>query len=484
MQQPAAGLVKGRLSLRVRRLRASLVRDVWAWAERTGRLTSEDPGGRRFRRLGRGVSIGFPVASLYGEPWMEIGDDTLVGSHVSLSAGLLPGLDLGPDPVLRIGARCLIGRGSHVVAHESVTIGDDVFIAPYAYITDQNHGYTDPDLPIGVQPPLNRPVVIGDGCWIGAGTVVLPGTRLGRNVAVAAGSIVRGEFPGHCLIGGAPARVLRSYGATEGWSRATPQVTTRENNMSLADPDRTPDMINIMIVGDSISHGSSGDWTWRYRFWKHLREHEVSLDLVGPKNTLDNIRTAEEGDGDLTYADPEFDPDHDAQWGRPYLSEKDEIEAKVREHRPDYLLVLLGINDLFWYGVEPPVFEENLREFIANSRRARPDLRFVLGTLLQCQKAVDEADFGARVAATNDRIRAVAKDLDSPSSPVVVAETAAEFVAAEHTWDGTHPNARGELRIAAAFADALASRFAVGAPYPRPFPDVPPVAPEAKASID
>ncbi|GAA0612753.1 SGNH/GDSL hydrolase family protein [Streptomyces crystallinus] len=254
--------------------------------------------------------------------------------------------------------------------------------------------------------------------------------------------------------------------------------------MSLAHPAHTPDMINIMIVGDSISHGSSGDWTWRYRFWKHLREHGSNIDLVGPKDTLDNIRTAEVGDDDATYADPEFDPDHDAQWGRPYLTEKDEIEAKVREHEPDYLLVLLGINDLFWYGVEPPQFEANLREFVACARRANPGLTIVLGTVLPCRKAVDDPDFGARVDACNNRLRAVAEDLDTPSSPLAVAETAAEFIATEHTWDGTHPNPNGELRIAAAFADALADRFGIGARYPRPYPDVPPVALDAKASID
>ncbi|PKV89944.1 GDSL-type esterase/lipase family protein [Streptomyces sp. TLI_146] len=254
--------------------------------------------------------------------------------------------------------------------------------------------------------------------------------------------------------------------------------------MSLARPVRTPEMINIMIVGDSISHGSSGDWTWRYRLWKHLREHGVSIDLVGPKDTLDNIRTAEVGDDDATYADAEFDPDHDAQWGRPYLTEKDEIEAKVREHRPDCLLVLLGINDLFWYGVEPPQFEANLREFLAGARRAHPELTCVLGTVLQCRKAVDDPDFGARVDACNDRLRATAENLTTASSPVVIAETAAEFVAAEHTWDGTHPNPNGEIRIAAAFADTLADHFGIGARYPRPYPDVPPISPAAKASID
>ena len=48
--------------------------------------------------------------------------------------------------MLRIGDRCVIGRGSHIVAHYSIVIGDDVFTGPYVYITDQNHGYADPDV--------------------------------------------------------------------------------------------------------------------------------------------------------------------------------------------------------------------------------------------------------------------------------------------------------------------------------------------------
>ena len=54
---------------------------------------------------------------------------------------------------------------------------------------------------------------IGSGCWIGANAVILPGTVLGRNVVVAAGSVVRGEFPDHCVVGGVPAKMLRRYEA-------------------------------------------------------------------------------------------------------------------------------------------------------------------------------------------------------------------------------------------------------------------------------
>jgi len=123
-------------------------------------------------------------------------------------------------PVLRIGDRCVIGRGSHIVAHHSLVIGDDVFTGPYVYITDQNHGYADPDVPIGRQMPLNAAVRIGSGSWLGAGAVVLPGACVGRNVVIAAGSVVRGTVPDHCVVAGVPARVVRTYVPGDGWSSA------------------------------------------------------------------------------------------------------------------------------------------------------------------------------------------------------------------------------------------------------------------------
>jgi acetyltransferase-like isoleucine patch superfamily enzyme len=153
----------------------------------------------------------FPAGSVFGEGWITVGQDTVIGALVTMSAGLVPGQDLGPDPVLRIGDRCVIGRGSHIVAHQSIGIGDDVWTGPYVYITDQNHGYVDPDTPIGRQLPVNRPVTIGAGSWLGAGVIVLPGARIGRNVVIAAGSVVRGEVPDHCVVAGVPAKIVREH---------------------------------------------------------------------------------------------------------------------------------------------------------------------------------------------------------------------------------------------------------------------------------
>ena len=191
----------------------------WAWrqARDAGAVTGDSPAGRRFAAFGEGSVLAFPPGAIFGEAWIEIGAGTVVGQHVSISAGIVPGQDLGPASLLRIGDGCVIGRGSHIVAHQRVDIGDDVFTGPYVYITDQNHGYADPDVPIGRQWPANAPVSIGAGSWLGAGAIVLPGSCIGRHVVVGAGSVVRGQVPDPCVVAGGPARIVRSYVAGDGW---------------------------------------------------------------------------------------------------------------------------------------------------------------------------------------------------------------------------------------------------------------------------
>jgi serine acetyltransferase len=182
-----------------------------------GRITSATAAGRRFAHFGDGSAMAYPQGALVGERWISVGHFTLIGPHVTISAGFVPEIDLGSEPIVRIGSGVVLGRGSHVVGHQSIDIGDDVFTGPYVYITDQNHGYQDPDVPVGKQWPVNEPVSIGAGSWIGTGAVVLPGARIGRNVVVAAGSVVRGEVPDMCVVAGVPAKVVRRYSEEDGW---------------------------------------------------------------------------------------------------------------------------------------------------------------------------------------------------------------------------------------------------------------------------
>ena len=209
------------LARRRRAVAWRLVHGLWRGAQRAGEITADTARG--FASFGPESKIGFPTGALYGQRWIAIGGGTMIAAQVSLSVGMVPGQDLGDcPPVLRIGDRCVIGRGSHIVAHRSIVIGNDVYTGPYVYITDQNHSYADPELPIGRQWPSNTAVSIGAGSWLGAGVIVLPGACIGRNVVVAAGSVVRGEVPDRCVVAGVPARVVREFVTGNGWSRPVP----------------------------------------------------------------------------------------------------------------------------------------------------------------------------------------------------------------------------------------------------------------------
>lgn len=200
-----------------RRVLSRAVHRGWRAIQEAGAITAQHPGGLRFGRIGEGTRLAFPQGTVFGEPWIELGGHCIIGEQVTLTAGLMPDLDLGSEPILTLGDGVVLGRGSHVVADTTVTIGSNTYCGPYVYITSTNHSYDDPHEPVGRQWPRMEPVSIGPGCWIGTGAVILPGARLGRNVVVAAGAVVRGGVPDHAVVAGAPARVVRSWDPVKGW---------------------------------------------------------------------------------------------------------------------------------------------------------------------------------------------------------------------------------------------------------------------------
>ena len=217
MPMPFAEKIRAAARQRARRAATTLVHRGWQWVQEAGSVSAERPGRLRFGAIGECTRLTFPLGSVFNEQWIHLGPYCIIGEGVSMSAGFLPGLDLGPEPVIRIGGGCVIGRDSHIVGHHSITFGDDVWTGPGVYVTDENHSYDDPDLPIGKQWPRNEAVSIGSGSWIGTGAVILPGATIGRNVVVAANAVVRGVVPDHSVVAGAPARVVRRYTPEEGW---------------------------------------------------------------------------------------------------------------------------------------------------------------------------------------------------------------------------------------------------------------------------
>lgn len=217
----------------------------------------------------------------------------------------------------------------------------------------------------------------------------------------------------------------------------------------------------ILIVGDSVAHGSSGDWTWRYRLWKALAGSGASVDLVGPNDELHNLTS--DPAGALAYADGDFDRDHAARWGMALVDPDATMTSLVETFRPDVVIETRGINDLIWFGRSPGQVVDDVAHEIDEARAVEPEVDFVVAGLPQVW-------FGG-ATEYNAMLPGLATDLGEPGSRVVVAGTGVGFSEGVDTWDPAHLSATGEIRFAAAVADALVA-LGVGTPYPRPWPDV------------
>ena len=118
--------------------------------------------------------------------------------------------------VARYGGKIAIGTGcgisgSTIYAMKSITIGDNVLIGGNCKIIDNDFH------PLPASQRVNqknedirkKAITIGDGCFIGANSILLKGTTLGKNCVVGAGSVVSGTFPDNVIIAGNPAKIIK-----------------------------------------------------------------------------------------------------------------------------------------------------------------------------------------------------------------------------------------------------------------------------------
>lgn len=218
-----------------------------------------------------------------------------------------------------------------------------------------------------------------------------------------------------------------------------------------------------MPVGDSMTIGSAGEHTWRHRLWQHLcATYGGPFTFVGPRETL--YDKAADAPTSYAYADPGFPRAHLAGWGEGWLHMAPLIGGAVRECRADVLLVSLGLIDLGFY-TNAEQTAENVRAFVAGAREANPRVRMVLLPVIPNIRAAADALFAAQVDLFNALLAKVAADLDEPRSPLLLASPPEPYDIHTDTYDGTHPNASGEHRIAGAFAGAMWEAWGVGQPY-------------------
>ena len=177
-----------------------------------------------FAEFGKGVSIHSTceLRRSYSHK-IRIGDSVLLDREVWLN---VPNVSGNTEPALIIGRGSNIGRRSVISAINHICIQDDVLFAPAVFVTDHNHEYTDPTLPISQQgTTAGGRIVIERNCWLGYGSMVLAGEReivLGRNSVVGAYSVVTKSCPPYSILVGNPARVVKQFDTASGlWTKLT-----------------------------------------------------------------------------------------------------------------------------------------------------------------------------------------------------------------------------------------------------------------------
>ena len=168
-----------------------------------------------YKKFGKRALVYRPFF-LKGTKYIEIDDYSFVsyGARIELIK------QEGKTPSLKIGKGCSIEQRLHLTCGEKITIGNNCMILANTMITDINHDLEIGEKPYNLQLFQTKSVEIGDNVFIGMGSFIMPGTKLGNNVVVGANSVVKGEFKDNVMIVGSPARIVKKYNTEEKrWER-------------------------------------------------------------------------------------------------------------------------------------------------------------------------------------------------------------------------------------------------------------------------
>lgn len=113
--------------------------------------------------------------------------------------------------VLEVGENCAIGSNVEIICHKAnIVISDGVRIASGTKFITNNHVYSDITKSVIDQPFIHQDIIIGKNVWIGTNAIILPGVSVGEGAIVAAGAVVTKDVRSFDIVGGIPAKRLKS----------------------------------------------------------------------------------------------------------------------------------------------------------------------------------------------------------------------------------------------------------------------------------
>lgn len=139
---------------------------------------------------------------------IRFGNNVTVGSYSMVRPSGYYGREIGEG--LQIGDRSNIGAYCYLGASGGITIGNDVLMGPRVSIFAENHNFANTDLTMREQGVMRQSVRIEDDCWLASGSIILAGVTIGRGSIIAAGAVVTKDVLPYSIVGGNPARIIRS----------------------------------------------------------------------------------------------------------------------------------------------------------------------------------------------------------------------------------------------------------------------------------
>lgn len=128
-----------------------------------------------------------------------------VGSNINIASGVR----FGQGGKISIGNNSGIGENCFIVAMDDVCIGNDVMIAPEVMVLTGGHHYDNPKLLLREHSSIVSPIIIGNDCWIGSRSIILPGVTICDRVIIAAGSVVTKSITESGIYGGNPSQKIK-----------------------------------------------------------------------------------------------------------------------------------------------------------------------------------------------------------------------------------------------------------------------------------
>ncbi len=162
----------------------------------------------RNMQFGKWVQLeDFVYLSALGNKALQIGNNVRIGafSRVITSTSFN---NIGE--YICIGNNVGIGEFAYLGGGGGLEIGDDCIIGQYFSCHPENHNYDMNEIAIRLQGVNRKGIKIGRNCWIGSKVTILDGVTIGDNCIIAAGAVVTKDMPANSVIGGLPARILKS----------------------------------------------------------------------------------------------------------------------------------------------------------------------------------------------------------------------------------------------------------------------------------